>query len=63
MTGRYLRRVVGAAVVDDEQLGIVRAGLADEGRKRDVEVALAAEEGAEVIDWSFAHAGLVVKES
>ena len=38
------------------------AFLCSEGRKRDVEAALAAEEGAEVIDWQFSHEGLVVKE-
>ncbi|HKO61177.1 MAG TPA: hypothetical protein VJV03_08470 [Pyrinomonadaceae bacterium] len=38
------------------------AFLCSEGRKHDVEAALAAEEGAEVIDWKFSHEGLVVKE-
>ena len=38
------------------------AFLCSEGRKRDVEAALAAEEGAEVIDWAFSQEGLVVKE-
>ena len=38
------------------------AFLCSEGRKGDVEAALAAEEGAEVIDWQFSHEGLVVKE-
>ena len=39
------------------------AFLCSEGRKRDVEAALAAEEGAEVIDWAFSQEGLIVKES
>ena len=38
------------------------AFLCSEGRKQDVESALAAEEGAEVIDWKFSEEGLVVKE-
>lgn len=36
------------------------AFLCAEGRKADVEKALAAEEGAEVIEWSFSEEGLVV---
>ncbi len=39
------------------------AFLCSEGRKSDVEAALAAEEGAEVIDWTFSHEGLVITES
>ena len=39
------------------------AFLCSEGRKRDVEAALAAEPGAEVIDWKFSQEGLVVTES
>jgi D-glycero-alpha-D-manno-heptose-7-phosphate kinase len=39
------------------------AFLCAEGRKADVEGALATEEGAVVIDWKFSHEGLVVKES
>jgi D-glycero-alpha-D-manno-heptose-7-phosphate kinase len=39
------------------------AFLCTEGRKADVERALAAEPGAEVIDWKFSSEGLVVKES
>jgi D-glycero-alpha-D-manno-heptose-7-phosphate kinase len=39
------------------------AFLCSKGRKGDVEAALAAEEGAEVIDWKFSHEGLVVRES
>ena len=39
------------------------AFLCSESRKRDVERALAAEEGAEVLDWKVARDGLVVKES
>ncbi|HEY5885538.1 MAG TPA: hypothetical protein VIT88_12675 [Pyrinomonadaceae bacterium] len=38
------------------------AFLCSEGRKGDVEAALAAEQGAEVIDWKFSQEGLVVKE-
>jgi hypothetical protein len=33
------------------------------GRRADVEAALAAEEGAEVLDWKLAREGLVVKET
>jgi D-glycero-alpha-D-manno-heptose-7-phosphate kinase len=33
------------------------------GRRADVEAALAAEEGAQVLDWTLAHDGLVVRES
>lgn len=39
------------------------AFLCAEGRKADVERALAAEEGAEVLDWQVAREGLVVSES
>jgi D-glycero-alpha-D-manno-heptose-7-phosphate kinase len=39
------------------------AFLCSEGRKKDVERALAAEEGAQVIDWKFSKQGLVVTES
>ncbi len=39
------------------------AFLCGEGRKSEVERALAAEEGAEVIDWKFSKEGLVVTES
>ncbi len=39
------------------------AFLCAEGRKADVERALAAEEGAEVLDWEVAREGLVVSES
>jgi D-glycero-alpha-D-manno-heptose-7-phosphate kinase len=39
------------------------AFLCAEGRKADVERALAAEEGAEVIDWKFSREGLVVTEA
>lgn len=39
------------------------AFLCPEDRKGDVERALAAEEGAEVLDWKVARNGLVVKES
>ena len=39
------------------------AFLCTEGRKKDVESALAAEEGAQVIDWKFSKEGLVVTES
>ena len=39
------------------------AFLCEPGRKTDVERALAAEEGAEVIDWKFSREGLVVTES
>jgi D-glycero-alpha-D-manno-heptose-7-phosphate kinase len=39
------------------------AFLCAEGRKADVERALNAEQGAEVIDWKFSQAGLVVTES
>jgi D-glycero-alpha-D-manno-heptose-7-phosphate kinase len=39
------------------------AFLCADGRKPDVERALAAEEGAEVIDWRFSREGLVVKET
>lgn len=38
------------------------AFLCTEGRKSDVEAALAAQNGAEVIDWRFSEEGLVVKE-
>ena len=38
------------------------AFLCSEGRKPDVEAALAAQDGAEVIDWSFSHEGLAIKE-
>ena len=37
------------------------AFLCAEGRKADVEKALAAEQGAEVIDWKFSPEGLIVK--
>ena len=33
-----------------------------EGRRADVEAALAAEEGAQVLDWSLAHDGLTITE-
>jgi D-glycero-alpha-D-manno-heptose-7-phosphate kinase len=39
------------------------AFLCADGRKPDVERALAAEEGAKVIDWKFSREGLVVTES
>jgi D-glycero-alpha-D-manno-heptose-7-phosphate kinase len=39
------------------------AFLCSEGRKQDVERALAAEEGAEIIDWKFSEEGLVVNVS
>ena len=39
------------------------AFLCAAGRRADVERALAAEEGAEVLDWKLAQEGLVVKES
>jgi D-glycero-alpha-D-manno-heptose-7-phosphate kinase len=39
------------------------AFLCAEGRKADVEKALAAEEGAEVLDWKVAGQGLIVKET
>lgn len=39
------------------------AFLCAEGRKADVEQALSAEEGAEVLDWKFSQEGLVVKEA
>ena len=39
------------------------AFLCAEGRKADVERALNAEEGAEVLDWKFSHEGLIVTES
>lgn len=39
------------------------AFLCSDGRKGDVEAALAAEEGAQVIDWKFSSEGLVVRES
>jgi D-glycero-alpha-D-manno-heptose-7-phosphate kinase len=39
------------------------AFLCDPKRKQDVERALAAEEGAEVLDWQVAREGLVVEES
>jgi len=32
------------------------------GRRADVEAALAAEEGVEVLDWKISHEGLVVTE-
>lgn len=38
------------------------AFLCSEGRKQDVERALAAEEGAEVLEWKVARDGLVVRE-
>lgn len=39
------------------------AFLCEDGRKRDVERALAAEEGAEVLDWNFSREGLIVTEA
>lgn len=39
------------------------AFLCAEGQKADVERALNAAEGAEVLDWKFSHEGLIVKES
>lgn len=39
------------------------AFLCSEGRKTDVERALMTEDGAEVLDWKFSRAGLVVTES
>jgi D-glycero-alpha-D-manno-heptose-7-phosphate kinase len=39
------------------------AFLCKAGRRKDVEAALAAEEGAEVLDWKLAHEGLTVKET
>jgi D-glycero-alpha-D-manno-heptose-7-phosphate kinase len=39
------------------------AFLCAEGRKADVERALNAEEGAEILDWKFSREGLVVRES
>jgi D-glycero-alpha-D-manno-heptose-7-phosphate kinase len=38
------------------------AFLCEEGAKASVESALAAEEGAEVLEWSFARDGLVIRE-
>jgi D-glycero-alpha-D-manno-heptose-7-phosphate kinase len=38
------------------------AFLCKAGRRADVEAALAAEEGAEVLDWKLAHDGLTVTE-
>jgi D-glycero-alpha-D-manno-heptose-7-phosphate kinase len=35
----------------------------ENGRRSDVEHALAAEEGAQVLDWKFAHQGLIINES
>ena len=39
------------------------AFLCAEGRKAEVERALGAEEGAEILDWKFSSEGLIVKES
>jgi D-glycero-alpha-D-manno-heptose-7-phosphate kinase len=39
------------------------AFLCAEGRRADVERALAAEEGVEVLSWQLAREGLVVRES
>jgi D-glycero-alpha-D-manno-heptose-7-phosphate kinase len=39
------------------------AFFCEEGRRKDVEAALAEEEGAEVLDWKFATDGLTIKES
>jgi len=39
------------------------AFLCAEGRKTDVERALSEEAGAEVLDWKFSRAGLIVTES
>jgi len=39
------------------------AFLCQEGRKQDVERALASEEGAEILKWKVAHEGLTVTEA
>jgi D-glycero-alpha-D-manno-heptose-7-phosphate kinase len=39
------------------------AFLCESGRRADVEAALVAEDGAEVLDWKLAHNGLTVIES
>lgn len=52
---------VGAKVCGAGGGGCI-AFLCEEGAKGSVERALAAEEGAEVLDWSFARDGLVVRE-
>jgi D-glycero-alpha-D-manno-heptose-7-phosphate kinase len=39
------------------------AFFCEEGRRGDVEAALAAEEGAEVLDWKLAQDGLTVTET
>jgi D-glycero-alpha-D-manno-heptose-7-phosphate kinase len=39
------------------------AFLCEEGRKEDVERALALEQGAEVLNWKLAREGLTVRES
>jgi D-glycero-alpha-D-manno-heptose-7-phosphate kinase len=53
---------VGAKVCGAGGGGCI-AFLCAPGRKRDVERALAEEEGVEVLDWKVAREGLVVKES
>jgi D-glycero-alpha-D-manno-heptose-7-phosphate kinase len=53
---------VGAKVCGAGGGGCI-AFLCAEGRKADVEGALAAEEGARVLDWKVAREGLVVKQS
>jgi D-glycero-alpha-D-manno-heptose-7-phosphate kinase len=52
---------VGAKVCGAGGGGCI-AFLCAPGRKRDVERALAEEEGVEVLDWKVAREGLVVKE-
>jgi D-glycero-alpha-D-manno-heptose-7-phosphate kinase len=39
------------------------AFFCDAGRRKDVEAALAAEEGAQVLDWKISHEGLVVTQN
>ncbi|MDQ3172547.1 MAG: hypothetical protein M3Q91_02415 [Acidobacteriota bacterium] len=39
------------------------AFLCAEGRKAEVEKALAAEQGAEVLDWKVAREGLIINET
>ena len=59
---KALRNGAEAAKVCGAGGGGCLAFLCAEGRKRDVERALAEEEGAEVLDWKVSREGLIIKE-
>jgi len=71
ITTRHMDRLVEKALANGaEAAKVCGAGgggciafLCAEGRKQDVERALSAEQGAEILDWKVSKEGLVVKES